>query len=766
MTKPQTARYRFRTLLVGIGLAFTLVAAAVAWISLRPQEFHAQVGDSRVSFSADRRVVLPGTCAVIAWQVDPPAQQTIGGQPVPPVGSEQICPDTSIFRELRVTTPDGETFKATVFIGVFLQGQRSLIVLAALAGVAAGMVGVTWLQRREISAAIRFGRRFARKVLRDWLMLPDVRALAALTIIALLLLVGLRFWTPAHSPEAAGLAALVGLTALGVWLRLHWHPLAAGSRSRSSTPARTWAAALAILAVCTLVSFYLPMRDQIWIGGDEGRVLRDGDLGIAAINEYDLRYGRPFTPLVPVLVSSMLPQGIAMYAGLTGLLRFLSGVLVYGIVRASLPRAHALALAAGILFVVNPAEQTRFAAVYMQGYAAVVCLSLLSMYLFVRSCQNGDWRMLLAGCVALAAAAFVVELALLTAVLTPLILIFRFHKRPWIASWLFAWGAAWGVAGLRLFLFLVVTPQSYQAGLDTSAELHTRFYNLLSQFLPIANYFEPHAAPFSIWMVSLSLGVVSAAVFGWLLSRETAALRTRRYWLMGSFALFSVVVAIILFNGTARDSLLGSLRTQFMAAPGQALFWTAIIGYAAARLPQRWRTLLPACVLGVAITLSCVDGWTAQSRRFANPETRYAHIVNLVQSVAAVAPRFAPEARLGFVLPDTPNSPVGWSYGITELSQYVFGVPGYLVGHVDQFGVLVMLGEAQPDNVHFVYGFPAEEMILFSVDSEGRAALLTTVPEGVAVDATAASRYDSMRLLDADAPPLPGMRFFSASGGR
>jgi hypothetical protein len=218
---------------------------------------------------------------------------------------------------------------------------------------------------------------------------------------------------------------------------------------------------------------------------------------------------------------------------------------------------------------------------------------------------------------------------------------------------------------------------------------------------------------------------------------------------------------VILFNSLARESIVGSLRTQFMAAPGHAIFWAAILSYAAIRLPHRWRVWLPRLLIGCAVAFSTVNAWTAQERRVANPHTRYSHMVTLVESLAARMPGIDPDSLIGFVpVEGLTYSPVGWSYGLAELMRYLYGVPGYLVGIRDQFGVGYTLGTAQTNYAEAIQGFPAEQWVLFNVAANGTTTLLTEVPGYLDIPIDEAARYDPLRLIDQDAAPRPGLRYF------
>jgi hypothetical protein len=73
----------------------------------------AEPAEGEIIFLVDPDVVAPGGCAVLHWQVNPPVDALLNGEPVPPEGDREVCVETSTTYELAVPE-SGQSRTATL----------------------------------------------------------------------------------------------------------------------------------------------------------------------------------------------------------------------------------------------------------------------------------------------------------------------------------------------------------------------------------------------------------------------------------------------------------------------------------------------------------------------------------------------------------------------------------------------------------------------------------------------------------------------------
>ena len=95
------------------------------------------------------------------------------------------------------------------------------------------------------------------------------------------------------------------------------------------------------------------MKSQFWGGGDEISVLKLGNASVWDF-AFDQKYNRPLVPLGAIVATHLTPDNVSGFLWLATALRFLSAALVYAIMGSLFRRNRELALAAAVLFIVNP----------------------------------------------------------------------------------------------------------------------------------------------------------------------------------------------------------------------------------------------------------------------------------------------------------------------------------------------------------------------------------------------------------------------------
>jgi PKD repeat protein len=63
-------------------------------------------GESEILFLVDPELITPGACAVLHWEVYPPADALLDGEGVPPTGEREVCPQETTDYELLVPERD------------------------------------------------------------------------------------------------------------------------------------------------------------------------------------------------------------------------------------------------------------------------------------------------------------------------------------------------------------------------------------------------------------------------------------------------------------------------------------------------------------------------------------------------------------------------------------------------------------------------------------------------------------------------------------
>jgi hypothetical protein len=718
------------------------------------------VGDSEIIIDMQPRIVMPGNCATVHWSFTNTRFQNLDGNEIPSHGSELFCPLKPLRREFYVVTDDGSSYQFFTFIGIFPHGTRIQFgILAALTGFGVWVVFVALVgdlpllspTARRVGHGLRLvmSKQLVGWRLRLWLRLVlfvrsrDAFAITVLGFLLILPLILARF-SPRFNTPAVLVIGVGGAVSVAAWWLIRSH-------QRQHQPMRaTQVQGLngqlivsGVFLFCTVAGYFLPMQHQFWGGGDEISVLQHATRSWDSFQEYDLRYGRPLTPLGYRLAGNLTDTGVDGYVWIATALRLLTGTLVYGVVRHLLPRNGALAMVAAVLFFVSPTEGSRFLAVYMQGYMIPLLFTLLALLLYLRSLVRENRVLLLLACIVLAMGLLGVEVTYLIALFIPLLLILRYRKHPCLPTWLFAWFVTMSLFALRFLIFLLLNRGSnYQLDIASGG---SPLEGLAAQLMPTMEYLRIVGASTAQWLYGGLVAVVVMMGVLYVFRQQSVALTSRQWIVSSVVCAVGLLMAIVPYVSLPLDSVLSDrFRTQYFAAPFQALLWSLVLaGVVIIFFKASMRRWLVGA-MGILVALATVNNLTADARRNFNPATSYERVAHFVEQVRALAPGFVPGTFLIYVLDEGITSPIGWNYSVFMLSQSTLGAPGVIVGTADQIGATYQFIDLETISNNWAISVDATQMVLFGVDANANVRLLETIPARITQNADELAFFQSV----------------------
>lgn len=527
-----------------------------------------------------------------------------------------------------------------------------------------------------------------------------------------------------------------------------------------------------LLLAFTIVTFYTPMKQHFWGGGDEHGALIDDSLWS---DVSDLGFGRPLLKSAPFIAITIVPGRVDGFLWLTVLLVYLNGILLFGILRQFYGETQGVALAAALLLIASPAEPTRYMALWtgIFYYSAVFWL-LLSLWLFVLSYWLGRKWLLVISCVTLGLSLLTYEGGFPLALVGPVLLIMS-QRRPHRRLWLYTWLGALLLLAVRFTVSQVARDFTYQKFLFQSVRdsggvsIGHIPSSLLIQLKPTLGYLLVPgrlSAVATYWRQGLVAAAIAALVL-WLASGRSKrptphAMRLASGWPVAFAALLLAIIPFVPLSG-----VFGAFRTQFYAIPAQAALWAVTIGLLANWLPRRfWRWGLVVGIVPIVMA-STLSSFHMQAETRRTSPVWFEKTVAIYQQVHELAPVIAPDTLVLFVLDDNQASPLGVNYHVYNLSSVVLGVRAYPANYVDQLGDELSLSangvtlggldgvlEYEPP----AYGY--DELVAFRLASEGQVSLLEALPPGLLPPGATAEDYaPHERIQEGEPTDLPYLRY-------
>jgi hypothetical protein len=518
-------------------------------------------------------------------------------------------------------------------------------------------------------------------------------------------------------------------------------------------------AAAVILAIFATFAFYLPMRYAFWDGYDDPGVLTN-HLWTDYWNIADQIYNRPFSLIGQTIALSFSPDSIDGFFWLAVTLRLGTGLALYGIVQQLLPRSRVVALIAALLFVINPSEPGRFFAIAFIGYQVSVFLMTLAAALYLYSFRHGIRWMLILACLLLGMALLSWETAYPLAVLMPLLLWLAARTNGRLLAWAYAWWGMTVVLAVRLIVYLLTTPDNYQlatAGMPVTS-VSQLLGNLGTQLKPTLAFVE--ILPGEQAFIGYGAGVTAVAVIClglWAVARRSKAAQSRRSVLVGiPVAVLACVLGILPYFKFPTV-----MRTQFFAAPAQAVLWALLIALIGTFLWPRVQRIWLVVATGGLILLSAMSTMFFQVNSSSRGSSvNFEKLVYVYQQVHQLSPNLSPDTLILFVSDDFSSIPFRVDYNIATLTYLVLGVNG-ISSAQDPLGWHPIF---EPDGIYFEHSsekkkYAYSEVVAFDLAPDGRVTLLQTLPKSLIPDGVDTSGYHpESRIQPGQIGPLRYMR--------
>lgn len=427
------------------------------------------------------------------------------------------------------------------------------------------------------------------------------------------------------------------------------------------------AVALAGIAAVFAAQF-AHVRATNFSGYDEWLYLSLASRGIAGFPYQN----RPLVLLWHLPPALLAPGSLAAFYAAHALYLLLAGVMAFALVRRAAPAAPLLAFAAGALATVwAPMDHARLLTVTLAGYAGWTFATLLAALLFVDGCIRSSRTLLVLSAVVAAATVRGAEATLPLLATGPIVVWFAKRPvpralRPWIAVWgaVVAAAAGWVVVPLLRGGAAV----SYQTGLGLDAHPASVLMRLVRQLgfhlLPVVT------TPPSALVTPAAL--LSGAVFAGACVATARAYRDVDAAVPLRDALRTALLGLVLaclgyaaFTLTA--ALPNPIRTQFLSAPGIALFLAGLIVAVASRA-GRWRVAVVAflggwvAAAGTANTIGMQRDWDRWGS--------YGVQATALRQLVAAAPALAANT-LVVLVDDAPAFPATFTF--QHAVEYLYG---------------------------------------------------------------------------------------------
>jgi hypothetical protein len=595
--------------------------------------------------------------------------------------------------------------------------------------------------------------------LRKRIEFRDFLFVTLLALISSVPLIALRYSALLESKLIVrGIFAAVGI------ITLAWLACCRANRAAAPSPRESWwvrASAAALLAVVTLVTFFLPLCKHYWGGCDEFVAYTPMKAQIWS-EPFDKGHSRPLTGLAHLAGHALAGGRIEGFLAVAGLLCWGSGLLLWAILRRVLPQAPAVCFAAAVLYVCNRADPLRLYPQWASNfYGAAVCLLLLAVWLFLISFERQSRAGLFAACLALGGA-FLTNEGVFPVSLTGLGLLWIVRGRggAWL-SWAYAWLATTSLFAVRFVLFLVQTSDSYQMRQLKAEGASSRLMG--AQFLelcePLKTYFKFNKLPQSYWLWALPV-LAAVAVGLWIMARRQATLPSSRV-LLWSMAL---AAAGILLGICPFLHLQGAARTQFYAAPCQATLIAVAVSLICRHFPRRTH------VLGFAVVIAALAAnLTAKSHHAQDTEYRpltFDKLVHAFQQLHSLSPRFKPQTLVLVVLDKEQSGTLGIGYALREFSEMFLGAVAAQVNHpndpfsqiaFEQESIRLMVGR-------YAYVFGYDEVVAFRLGVDGTLYYEAELPSECQPPEGATGYAPAERFCAGPLTPLPYLNYPAWSG--
>jgi flagellar basal body-associated protein FliL len=528
--------------------------------------------------------------------------------------------------------------------------------------------------------------------------------------------------------------------------------------ARPST-ATLLSAGLIAVTLVTVFAFTIPNTRWFYGGGDDARTAVLA-LSPNPIKEGQDAAGRPFLLLAHMLGFLLTPQSFEGWFWEASVFRLLTAVFLALAVLVVRPRARLLAATAAVLCAVNPTDDLRFWATTI-GYGLAVALLLLGILLFLWSFRTGSRIVLLLSCVPLAVSLGTYEGGYLPAAAVPLLLLLAPKPRASRLIWCFAWYGTLGVMAWRSAMF-ALSAGSYQGAVASNitslAGLTTAALGVLTPTLRYVAGFSLGWGTVGVRWEIVALAAASALAAIWCASRggpEPKQIRQAvvALGIAGGFVVLGLVVFI---------PVGGAGRTQFYAAPAQALLWASLVLLLASVVPARARTAMVALLVMLLVGAATASNLAhAESQARSQPQ-QFNKMVYVFEQIAPLVANALSDVVILYQVEDPRRSPFGVASGaVNQQTKFALGLDGFQANIVDfpktpscDAAGCMVFDPNRPARL-----VPFDRLIVVHIDNAARVRVATEIPAPLLPTGTPAPGYAPERFAGEPKPgPLPYFR--------
>ncbi len=397
---------------------------------------------------------------------------------------------------------------------------------------------------------------------------------------------------------------------------------------------------------------------------------------------------RPLVGIGPLVAMWLTPDDLDGFVVVVLFCRFATAALLFGTIRIVAPSLWNASLVAGLLYVLNPAELSRFN-LWSIYYVVALLFFTAAVFTLAASYRFHSRSLLVISCILLGLSFLQYEHGFPLALVVPLFLLALRLRRHFVV-WLLAWYGTVAIFAIRLVTYLLSGAQVYQRALFSLwseppktlpdwAELLAG--NLITQTAPLLRMLPDFRATIAHGSISLAVfaGCLSAL---WFLVAPSSG-RLRQLVRLAAIGLLISVLGIIIYVPLPVTSKVPdyatnpTMRYQFFAGLGQATFWSAallmLVEFVRRAIPARPLLVVMVAALCAAITADATK--YQQSGGALNPHYRYETASSVLRQIDAVMPTHEPGDQIFLELSDADRSPIGWDYTAFHWSCRLFGLP-------------------------------------------------------------------------------------------
>jgi hypothetical protein len=595
-----------------------------------------------------------------------------------------------------------------------------------------------------------------------WLDLGFVTALLVLATVPVILLRDCRLlW------QGAGLLGWLAL--LGGMLPL-WCFLARRSdqaEGRSGPAIHTqeegrrevwWTLLVALLLAGVAVTcFFTPLRIHFWSGCDEFlNLIADARPGhfhdwLTYADAIQVGANRPLILLPCAVGQALTPDRIEGFLLLAVCLCWGNSLMLFCLLRETLPQARLLPIVAAVLLIVDRSESSRFLVMFTSNYYWTALVLLLGgLWLFLRSYRSGSRPLLALSCLLLGGSLLMYEAAYPLAPLALVLAWFKREQRRRLPVWGGAWVGTLALLATRFLLFLLHRGgQSYQAAQSVGAlrdpglllgNLGLRLRTALGQFhMTGAALVHWKSAGWALVLVLLLVGLAVWRAAG------TEALPRRRYLVALGVSAVAMLLGLLPFLHISQ-----AFRTQFFAVPAQSVLLACLLCLVGGLLGRRAGGAAVAVCLALLAANATAEAISEQEHARACSVVNFERTVRIFRQLHAV---LGPSPGILVVLlPDDPaRSALDLNYACLPLARHLLGVSVVQEGrdrHTDPVFHRDAVSVRLFDNLegfHPRVGY--EKVLAFRLSLDGTLHLLHRLPRRLLPPGCSAAAYDPLTLL-------------------